>query len=105
MTSTLVKLKSDKYGRKVSWKVKRYGKYGGKVNWIVKRYGKYGKKGKLNSEMIWKIWKIPVLIIITHKESSSSSLPPRPPAAAAAATAAIALKFHPKHVTNKNKQK
>jgi hypothetical protein len=37
--------------------VKRYGKYGGKVSWIVKRYGKYGKKGKLNSEMIWKIWK------------------------------------------------
>ena len=41
VTSTLVKLKSDKYGRKVSWKVKRYGKYGGNVNWIVKRYGKY----------------------------------------------------------------
>ena len=34
-------------------------------------------------------------------------LPSRPPAAAAAATAtaSIALKFHPKHVTNKNKQK
>ena len=31
-------------GRKVTWKVKRYGKYGGKVSWIVKRYGKYGKK-------------------------------------------------------------
>ena len=24
---------------------------------IVKRYGKYRMKGKLNSEMIWKIWK------------------------------------------------
>jgi hypothetical protein len=23
----------------------------------VKRYGKYGRKVKLNSEMIWKIWK------------------------------------------------
>jgi hypothetical protein len=53
--------------------VKRYGKYGGKVSWIVKRYGKYGKKGKLNSEMIWKIWKISVLVIITPKETSSSS--------------------------------
>ena len=66
-----------KYGRKVSWIVKWYGKYGTKVTWIVKWYGKYGrkdrtymknteevsekigkiqKKGKLNSEMMWKIW-------------------------------------------------
>ena len=51
-----------KYGRKVSWIVKRFGKYrrntcsekiweknmeehsGRKVNWIVKWYGKYGRK-------------------------------------------------------------
>ena len=45
-------------------------------------------KGKLNNEMIWKIWKIYVLVIITPKENSSSSLTPSPPAAAAA----IALK-------------
>ena len=32
-----------KYGRKVSWNVKRYGKYRRKVGWIVKWYGKYGK--------------------------------------------------------------
>ena len=65
--------------------------------------------------MIWKIWKISVFVIITPKR------PPPPPAAAAAtaaiaaattttaaaaaAAAAIALKFHPKHVTNKNKAK
>jgi hypothetical protein len=29
--------------------------------------------------MIWKIWKIPVLVIITPKETSSSSLPPSLP--------------------------
>jgi hypothetical protein len=33
-----------KYGRKVSWIVKRYGKYGRKVSWIVTGYGKYGRK-------------------------------------------------------------
>ena len=36
------RLKSEmkwKYGRKVSWIVKKYGKYGRKVGWIVKRYG------------------------------------------------------------------
>ena len=38
-----------KYGRKVSWIVKRYEKYGRKVSWKVKRYGKYGRKvEKLN---------------------------------------------------------
>jgi hypothetical protein len=40
----------------------------------VKRYGKYGGKGKLNSEMIWKIWKISVLVLITPKDTSSSTL-------------------------------
>ena len=34
----------EKYGKKLSWIVKRYGKYGRKVSWIVKRYGKYGRK-------------------------------------------------------------
>ena len=29
-------------------------------------------KGKLNSEMIWKIWKISVLVIITPEETSTS---------------------------------
>jgi hypothetical protein len=33
-----------KYGRKVSWIVKRYGNYGRKVSWIVKWYGNYGEK-------------------------------------------------------------
>jgi hypothetical protein len=31
------------------------------------------EKGKLDSEMIWKIWKISVLVIITPKETSSSA--------------------------------
>ena len=67
--------------------------------------------------MIWKIWKISVLVIITPKESSSSSSSLRPPTPAVVAAAAIhtyhraasastiSLKFHPKHVTNKNKTK
>jgi hypothetical protein len=58
---------------------------------------KIWRKSKLNSEKRWKIWKISVLVIITPKETYSSS--------AAAAAAAITLKFHPKHVTNKNKAK
>ena len=33
-----------KYGRKISWKVKRNGKYGRKASWIVKRFGKYSRK-------------------------------------------------------------
>ena len=69
----------------------------------------------MNSEMIWKTWKMSMLVIITHKGSSSSSYlrPPTPAAVAAAvintypraaaAAAAISLKFHPKHTTNKNK--
>jgi hypothetical protein len=50
--------KFGKYGRKISWRVKRYGKYerkasrivikfgkyGRKISWRVKRYGKYGRK-------------------------------------------------------------
>jgi hypothetical protein len=31
------------YGRKVSWKVKRYEKYGKKASCIEKWYGKYGR--------------------------------------------------------------
>jgi hypothetical protein len=68
----------------------------------------------LNSEIIWNIWKISV--IITPKESSSSSsLPPTPAAAAyihvypravaAAVAAVMSLKFYPKHATNKTKTK
>jgi hypothetical protein len=34
----------EKYGRKASWIVIRYGQYGRKASWIVKRYGKYGRK-------------------------------------------------------------
>jgi hypothetical protein len=49
----------------------------------------------------------------TQKGCSSSSLPTTTPAAAAihtfpraaAVAAAISMKFHPKHVTNKNKTK
>jgi hypothetical protein len=38
--------------------------------------------------MIWKIWKISVLVIVTPKKTSSfSCLPPPPPGAAAATTA------------------
>ena len=63
--------------------------------------------------MILKIWKIFVLVIFKPKETSSSSLPPHPPPAAETvaiytyprAAAAIALKYHPKYVTNKNKTK
>jgi hypothetical protein len=51
----------------------------------------------------------PKMNLFNLKESSSSSLPPPTPAAAAIHTyprassaAAIWLKFHPKHVTNKN---
>jgi hypothetical protein len=33
-----------KYGRKISWKVKRNGKYRRKASWIVKRFGKYSRK-------------------------------------------------------------
>jgi hypothetical protein len=33
----------EKYGRKVSWKVKRYEKYGKKASCMVKWYGKYGR--------------------------------------------------------------
>ena len=79
----------DLYGRKASWRVKRDEKYGRNPSWIVIRYGKYRrklwkdmenmeKKGKLKSEMIWKIWKISVIVIITTNETSSSSLPPAP---------------------------
>jgi hypothetical protein len=34
----------QKYGRKVSWTVKRYGKCRGLEGWIVKRFGKYRRK-------------------------------------------------------------
>ena len=37
------------------------------------------KKSKLNSEMIWKIWKISVLVIPTPKETPSFRLPPPQP--------------------------
>jgi hypothetical protein len=30
----------------------RFGKYGRKISWIVKRYGKCGRKRRLNCEMI-----------------------------------------------------
>ena len=43
-------IRFGKYGRKISWIVKRYGKYGRKVSWRVKWFGKYGKKSKFNSE-------------------------------------------------------
>ena len=36
-------MKYGKYGRKISWIVKRFGKYGRKVSWIVKRYEQYGR--------------------------------------------------------------
>jgi hypothetical protein len=49
------------------------------------------EKGKLNSEMIWKIWKISVLVIITPKETSSS-LPPPPPAATTTAVLLLLLR-------------
>ena len=54
----------EKYGRKASWIVKRYGKYGRKDRTDMKnteevneKIGKIQTKGKLNSEMMWKIWK------------------------------------------------
>ena len=33
-----------KYGRKISWIVKRYEKYGRNPCWIVKRLGQYRRK-------------------------------------------------------------
>jgi hypothetical protein len=33
-----------KYGKKESWKVKRYEKYGGNSSWIVIRFGKYRRQ-------------------------------------------------------------
>jgi hypothetical protein len=37
--------------------VKRYGKYRRKESWIMKKIWKIRTKSRLNSEMIWKIWK------------------------------------------------
>jgi hypothetical protein len=79
--------------------------------------GNIWKKGKLNSEKIWKIWKISVLVILHPKIHPPLPPPPLPPyssSSSAAATAAllllrrhyiIALKFHPKHITSKSKTK
>ena len=44
-------------------------------------------------------------VIITPKETSYSSAPPPPPPPSSSTTTMIALKSHPKHVTNKNKTK
>jgi hypothetical protein len=53
----------EKYGRKPSWIVKRYGKYGRKPSWIVKRYGKYRRNqswivkwyGKYGRKVSWNV--------------------------------------------------
>ena len=37
-------IKFGKYGKKISWIVKRYGKYGRKASRIVITYGQYGRK-------------------------------------------------------------
>jgi hypothetical protein len=106
------------------WKIQRKSKLKSENIWKLWRKSKLNsekiwkiwKKGKLNNDMILKIWKISVLVTFTPKETSSSSLPPPPPPPPPAATivaiytypraaAAIALKCHPKHVTNKNKTK
>ena len=34
----------EKYGRKESWIVIRFGKHGRKISWILKWFGKYGRK-------------------------------------------------------------
>ena len=65
----------------------------------MKWFGKYGRKDRKdmknteeNSEMIWKIWnKVSWIVEIFGKYR--------------AAAAAVGLKFHTKHVTNKNKTK
>jgi hypothetical protein len=66
--------------------VKRYGKYGRKVSWIVKRYRKYN-------------WKERIYTTTTTTNAADRGI-----YAAATTAAAIALKFHPKHVTNKNNE-
>ena len=63
---------------------------------------KIQKKGKLNSEKIWKIQKKRAYIRHHHqrRRAATAALLHR-----ILAAVAIALKFHPKHVTNKNKTK
>ena len=46
-----------------------------------------------------------IAVTILHKIHYSIEVPKAAAAAAAAAPAVIALKFHPKHATNKNKTK
>ena len=55
--------REGKYGRKVGWNVKRYGKYGRKVSWKVKRYGNYGRK------VSWNMW-IKVITKLPNSEQS-----------------------------------
>ena len=56
--------KYGQYGIRMNWKVKWFGKYRRQVDWIVKLYGKYRRKEwkygeniEEYIEMIWKIWK------------------------------------------------
>jgi hypothetical protein len=67
----------------------------------------------LNSELIWKIWKISVLVIITPKETSlllqqQQQQPYTPQSSSSHAhprtAAAIAKKFHPKHEKQKQNE-
>jgi hypothetical protein len=66
----------------------------------------------LNSELIWKIWKISVLVIITPKETSLLLLQQQQPYTPQSSSshahprtaAAIALKFHPKHEKQKQNE-
>ena len=109
----------DKYGRKASWIVKRYEKKGRSPAWMVKiqnksklkseKIWKIQKESKLNGEKIWKLWKKSKLNMEIEpmrwqnpvSREAAAAIYPR----VAAAAAAIGLKFHPKHVTNKNKTK
>ena len=113
--------KLGKYGRKSSWIVKRYEKYGRKVGWIVKWYGKYRRKvnaewsfGLTNTiERVQPITSLEIEPIRWHSSVSRAAAAihvyPRSAVTAATTTTAtaavIALKFHPKLLTNENKTK
>ena len=51
-----------KYGRKVSWIVKRYGKYEWKVSWVVKRYGNYERKASWIVKWYGKYGKVSLML-------------------------------------------
>ena len=95
--------KKDKLNSEKIWKIWKKSKLNGEKIWKIE------KKSKLNGEKIWKLWKKSKLNM--EIEPMRWQNPVSRAAAAAihtylrAAAAAIALKLHPKQVTNTNKAK